>query len=296
MLETVDLDREVPKQEYRARLPALEWRLFDLERRARAAGVPSVLVFEGWETAGKGSILRVLTERLDPRAVRIHPIQDPQPHERERPWMWRFWMRLPNRGEMAIFDTSWYRHVLSERMAGKVKRREWEVAFEEIDEFERQITDDGTVLLKFFLHISKKEQRRRLERAEADPEDSLEPTREMWKQNRRYDEWLEATEEMLERTQTGWAPWTIVESHDRGTARLRVFETVTGALEAALARARDVPPPLPVPEWAREGAAAAASASAGSAGTAAAGDGSAPGRAGAGARGAAPARRRKARR
>jgi polyphosphate kinase 2 (PPK2 family) len=247
MLEKVVLDRELSKEEYKARLPALEMELFDLERRAKAAGIATVIVFEGWETAGKGSTLRVLTERLDPRHLRIHAVEDPQPHEEERPWMWRFWMKLPNDGEMAIFDTSWYRHVLRERMDGRVKRREFEIACQEINEFEHQLADDGHVLMKFFLHISKKEQKRRLKKGAKDPNDFFEPTPEMWRQNRNYEKWLRATEEMLERTETEWAPWTIVEATDRRFARIKVFETVVAALRERLARTPNAPPPLFLP-------------------------------------------------
>lgn len=247
MLEKIVLDKEMTKEEYKARLPGLEWELFDLERRTKAAKIPTMIVFEGWEAAGKGSSIKVVTEQLDPRALRIHPIQDSQSHELARPWMWRFWMKTPNDGEIAIFDTSWYRHVLQERMSGKVKRREWEEAFHEINEFEHQLADDGTVMIKFWLHISKKEQRKRFDRAEKDPRAFFTVTKEMWKQNKSYEKWTKAVEEMLERTESEWAPWTIVESHDRRSARVKIFETIIKALSARLAQMPNAPPPLPRP-------------------------------------------------
>lgn len=248
MLEKIVLDREITKEEYKERLPRLETELFDLERRAKAAKIPTIICFDGWEAAGKGSSIKVLTEKLDPRGMRIWPVQDPSAEEQERPWMWRFWMMLPNDGEMAMFDTSWYRHVLEERMEEKVKRREWEEAFHEINEFEHQLADDGAVIIKFWFHISKKEQRKRFERAEKDPTEFFTVTKDMWRQNKDYDEWLKAVEEMLERTESEWAPWTIVESHDRRAARLKVFETIIAALKARLAQMPDAPPPLVGPD------------------------------------------------
>ncbi len=244
MLEKLVLDKEITKEEYKARLPALEMELFDLERRAKAAKVPTIVSFDGWEAAGKGTSIQVFTENLDPRALRIHPIQDPEPYEMLRPWMWRFWMALPNDGEIGIFDTSWYRHVLEERMDGKSKKREWEEAFHEINELEHQLADDGHVIVKFWLHISKKEQKKRFEKAEKDPKEFFRVTKEMWRQNDDYDRWLAAVEEMLERTETEWAPWTIVESHDKRAARLKIFDTVIAALKSRIAQIPDAPPPL----------------------------------------------------
>jgi polyphosphate kinase 2 (PPK2 family) len=248
MLEKLVLEKELSKEEYKSRLPGLEWELFDLERRAKAAKIPTVIVFEGFEAAGKGTAIQTFTERLDPRAIRIHPIHDPAAHELGRPWMWRFWMRLPNDGEIAIFDTSWYRHILQERMAGKVKRREWDEASDEINEFEHQLADDGHVMIKFWLHISKKEQKRRLERAEKDATAFFHVTKDMWRQNKAYEKWLAAVEEMLERTETEWAPWTIIESHDRRAARVKIIETVVKRLGERVSEVQGAPPPLPRPE------------------------------------------------
>ena len=247
MLEKIVLDKEMTKEEFKAKLPHLEWDLFDLERRCKAAKIPTIIVFEGWEAAGKGTAIKTVTEQLDPRALRIHPIQNPASHELARPWMWRFWMKLPNKGEIAIFDTSWYRHVLQERMGGGVKRREWEEAFHEINEFEHQLADDGNVIIKFWLHISKKEQKRRFDRAEKDPRAFFTVTKDMWKQNKGYGCWTKAVEEMLERTESEWAPWTIIESHDRRSARVKIFETIIKALSARLAQMPNAPPPLPRP-------------------------------------------------
>jgi len=248
VLEKLVLEREITKEEYKSRLPGLEWELFDLERRAKAAKIPTIVVFEGFEAAGKGTAIQTFTERLDPRAIRIHPIHEAAPHEQGRPWMWRFWMRLPNDGEMAIFDTSWYRHILNERMDGTVRRREFDEASDEINEFEHQLADDGAVIIKFWLHISKKEQKKRFERAEEDRTAFFHVTKEMWKQNKDYAKWLVTVEEMLERTESEWAPWTIVESHDKRAARVKILETVVKRLGERVNQVQGAPPPLPKPE------------------------------------------------
>jgi polyphosphate kinase 2 (PPK2 family) len=150
------------------------------------------------------------------------------------PWLWRFWLRVPNYGQMAIFDRSWYRRVLEERVDKRVSKREWRQAYQDIADFERALADDGYTILKFFFHIAKKEQKRRFRKAEGDPLASWHVQPEDWERHRKYDEYLEAVEEMLQKTGTEWGPWTLVEATDRRWARVKVFETIAGALQAAL--------------------------------------------------------------
>jgi polyphosphate kinase 2 (PPK2 family) len=150
------------------------------------------------------------------------------------PWLWRFWLKLPNYGEMAIFDRSWYGRVMVERVEGLTPEGEWRKAYRDIVDFERAIADDGYVLVKFWLHISKKEQRRRFKMLEKDPLKSWQVTEEDWEHHRKYDEYLIAVEEMLERTETEWGPWTIVEATNRWWARAKVFNTIINALDEQL--------------------------------------------------------------
>jgi polyphosphate kinase 2 (PPK2 family) len=156
------------------------------------------------------------------------------------PWLWRFWLKLPNYGEMAIFDRSWYGRVLVERVEGFCTEDEWRKAYRDIVDFERTLADDGCVVVKFFLHISKREQARRFKTLERDPMESWHIQPEDWEHHRKYSDYLVATEEMLERTETEWGPWTIVEATDRRWARVKVFETIANWLGAAL-EARGVP-------------------------------------------------------
>jgi polyphosphate kinase 2 (PPK2 family) len=246
MLENVNLDRKLGKQTWQHELPALQRRLFDLEKACWDHGKSSIIVFEGWEAAGKGGAISTLTARLDARGFKLYAITPPRTYEQEYPWLWRFWLKVPNRGEMAIFDHSWYRRVLDDRVEKLVPRKEWRKAYLDIAEFERMLADDGTTIIKFWFHISKKEQRKRFKKIEKDPLESWRITAEDWERHERYDEYLEAAEEMFERTESEYAPWTIVEATCRRWARRKVFYTIIAALEKALgADAPPVAPPNP---------------------------------------------------
>jgi polyphosphate kinase 2 (PPK2 family) len=233
MLETVDLTRAISKEEYKARLPALQASLYDLQLRTSEAGLASVIVFEGWEAAGKGTCINVLTSRLEPRAFRLHVIQEPRTHELHMPWLYRFWHLVPNYGQMAMFDRSWYRRVLEERVEKITPKSEWQKAYRDIADFERTLADDGYAMVKLFFHISKKEQRQRFKKLESHPLTRWQVQQADWKRHREYDKYLVAVEEMLERTESEWGPWTIVEATDRYWTRIAVFEAIIRALKAA---------------------------------------------------------------
>jgi polyphosphate kinase 2 (PPK2 family) len=244
MLEKVDLGVALPKNEYQALIPRLQRRLYDLEKACWDAKIPSMTVFEGWDAAGKGTSINLLTSRLDPRGFKLHPIQAARTFETHLPWLWRFWLKTPNYGEMAIFDRSWYGRVLVERVEGLTPVRDWRKGYRDIVGFERTLADDGYVIIKFFLHISKKEQRRRFKKLEKDPLKSWHVQPEDWEHHRKYNEYVLAIEEMLERTDTEWGPWTIVEATDRRWARAKIFQTIIRRLEEALVeRGSDLPEP-----------------------------------------------------
>jgi len=234
VLEKIDLDRKLSKQEYKDLLPRLQRRLYDLEKATWDAKIPSIILFEGWDAAGKGTSIGLLTSRLDPRGFKLYPIQAPRTFEKRLPWLWRFWLKLPNYGEMAIFDRSWYGRVLVERVEGLTPEEEWRKGYRDIADFEHTLADDGYVICKFWLHISREEQRRRFKMLEADPLESWHVQVEDWDHHRKYDEYLLAVEEMLERTETEWGPWTIVEATDRRWARVKIFQTIIRRLEEAL--------------------------------------------------------------
>ena len=236
MLEKVDLTRSIGKEKYKERLPELQDKLYDLQLATSEAGIASVIVFEGWEAAGKGTTINVLTSRLEPRAFRLNVIHEPRTHELHMPWLYRFWGRIPNYGHMAIFDRSWYRRVLEERVDNITPKSEWQKAYRDIADFERTLADDGYTIVKFFFHIGKKEQKKRFRKLESDPLTRWQVQPEDWKRHKQYDQYLVAVEEMLERTESEWGPWTIVEATDRYWTRVAVFETIIRALKAAAAR------------------------------------------------------------
>lgn len=250
MLELIDLKRRLPKKLYEEVFPKLEIRLGECQRAAKEAGVPVIVVFEGWDAAGKGTVINRLTQALDPRGFSVYSTKPPTETERFYPWLWRFWNKLPPAGQFAIFDRSWYMRVLDERVERVASSTEVRQAYEDILQFERQLADSGAVIVKFWLHISRKEQRRRHKRLRKDPAMAWTVGKPERRQNRKYEAWLEAVETMLERTLTAHAPWTVVEAtHDRFT-RTKVFETVIDAIEEELDRRRQHPPvpPQPMPE------------------------------------------------
>ena len=267
MLEKVDLSISADRESYDAQMGPLQNRLYDLQKACWDARIPTMIVFEGWDTAGKGSTINLLTRRLDSRGFKLHAVQAARTHELHMPWLWRFWLKVPNYGEMAIFDRSWYGRVLVERVEGLTPEPAWRQAYMDIVGFERALNEDGYLLIKFFLHISKKEQAHRFKKLQKDPLQNFLVTAEDMHHHDLYKEYYLATEEMLERTDTEWAPWTIVEATDKRWTRLKVFQTLVNQLEAALtARGKALPPAPPMPGASAVAAAAALSVSAGKAG------------------------------
>src|SRR5689334_16703235 len=200
MLEKVDLTLTLSKDEYRTRLPQLQEKLLELQEACWKNGAAAILVFEGWDAAGVGSCLNLLTQKLEPRGFRLHAIQAARTYETHMPWLWRFWLRVPNYGQMAIFDKSWYGRVLEERVEKIASRREWRAAYQDIADFERALADDGYTIRKFFFHITKKEQKKRFENGLKDPRTAWHVTAEQWKRHKNYRKYLDATEEMLAKT------------------------------------------------------------------------------------------------
>jgi polyphosphate kinase 2 (PPK2 family) len=243
MLETLDLDKSISKEAYSKSFPELRDKLRDLQRQTYDAKIPVAVVFEGWDAAGKGDTVGKLVERLDPRGVKVHSISAPLEEERLRPFLWRFWTKIPGRGEMAVFDRSWYGRVLVERVDRLIKPEQWRSAYNEIAQFERMLTDDGMVIVKFWLHISVEEQKKRFKEIEKSKYDKWRVTKEDWENHKLYDDYARAAEEMFERTNTAYAPWTIVEATDKRYRLIKVFKTLADAMQTALtAKAEHAPP------------------------------------------------------
>jgi polyphosphate kinase 2 (PPK2 family) len=241
VLEEVDLDRSLSKAEYQRVFPNLQERLRQLQYELLEAEIPTVVVFEGWDASGKGTIIQRLTQRLDPRAFRVHPGAPPSELEQRYHFLWRYQLRLPDDGHMVLFDHSWYGRVLVDRVEKWVKADVWTGAYAQINEFERWLAEDGQVLVKFWFHISKKEQRARLQAMQDDPAERWKVQKEDLRRNRHYGRWRDAVGEMLTRTDTPGCPWTVVAATDRRWTRVKVFETLIARMEAALARRQEFP-------------------------------------------------------
>ncbi len=234
MLEYVNLDLSLSEEEYKKRLRPLQQRLYALEHAIFNAKVPAMIVFEGWAATGKGRIINLLAERMDPRGFRVVPITPPRTAETHYPWMWRFWLKTPTYGQIVAYDTSWYQHVLSDRINKTINKKELQAAYQEIAEFEEQLASDGTVIIKFWLHISESEQAKRLKKLLKDELTAWQVTENDLSQNKNYAKFSQAVEDMLVRTDSPHAPWVIIEANDRYHARIKVMESIILALESRL--------------------------------------------------------------
>ncbi|HZU95534.1 MAG TPA: hypothetical protein VFF73_02420 [Planctomycetota bacterium] len=243
-MEQNDLDLALTREDYASRREGWERELLDLTRRIRVGKVPVVIVFEGAQGAGMGRAIFDLTEKMDPRAYVVRPIAPERGFERSRPWLWRFWMATPARGEISIFDESWYLRVLGDRANGDVKKSEWRAAYHEIEAFERNLIDDGTILVKLFFTIDRKTAKRRYLRAKRVGAPHLARRR---RNLARFPKWQKAADEMLERTSTDRAPWHVIPAKNERFARGRMFEILIEALKRGLDE-RHVPQVQPPPK------------------------------------------------
>jgi polyphosphate kinase 2 (PPK2 family) len=226
-LEHKSLKEEVYKRE----LKKEELRLLNLQLRLAERKSNLVVVFEGPDAAGKGGAIKRLGERLDPRLVRVYSIVKPTAEEYQHHYLWRFWNKLPPYGQMGVFDRSWYGRVLVERVEKFATTAEWKRAYQEINNFEQALIDDGTVLIKFYLHITKEEQLARFNRRQADPYKHWKINDEDWRNRAKWDEHNAAAEEMFVRTSTPQAPWHVIGANYKWYARLKVVKTVADRVE-----------------------------------------------------------------
>ena len=232
-LDKLDLDKKFEtKEEYEELLEEYQFKLLKLQRKIIEERIAVCIAYEGCDAAGKGGNIKRLTETLDPRGYEVQAIAAPSPAEKSAHYLRRFWLRIPARGRIGIFDRTWYGRVLVERVEKFATKEEWARAYKEINEFERALTDDGMVLVKFWLHISKKEQLDRFKKREKDPWKNWKLTDEDWRNREKWDKYIEALEEMFEKTDTEAAPWTIIEGNWKWWARIKVLKTVVNTIEA----------------------------------------------------------------
>jgi polyphosphate kinase 2 (PPK2 family) len=226
--------KELSDEEYKEKLDKLQDRLSELHNRLYRKRVPLIIAYEGWDAAGKGGNIKRIAEALDPRGYEVHPIASPEPHEKARHYLWRFWTRLPKDGHVAIFDRTWYGRVMVERIEGFCSENDWKRAYNEINEFEKELDDWGAVIIKFWVQIDKDTQLARFTDRQNTPEKQWKITEEDWRNREKWDVYEDAINEMIAKTSTKFAPWHVLESVDKKYARIKALEIVIKELEKKL--------------------------------------------------------------
>jgi polyphosphate kinase 2 (PPK2 family) len=250
-LDELDLNLKLSREEEAIRLASCQTRLLQLRLTlgglvgGQDIGPPLLVLFEGWDASGKGGAIKRLVAPLDPRHVRVKQFAAPTYDEKRHHWLARFWEPLPGWGGMAVFDRSYYCRVLVERVEGFAERSSWQRAYEEIRDFERTLAAEGTIVVKFWIHISSPEQLKRFKRRAKDPLRMWKLTDEDWRNRKKRRAYARAVEDMLAETDTDFAPWTLVEGNSKRYARVKVIETVIAAAEDGMRRhGMKVPKPL----------------------------------------------------
>lgn len=233
-LDDLDQSCSLEQDDYKKQLKKYQLELLNMQLLLREQKKNVVIVMEGPDAAGKGGAIKRVVERLDPRLCRVYSVVKPTPEEYQHHYMWRFWNKLPPYGQLAIFDRSWYGRVLVERVEKFCTEAEWKRAYGEINEFERQLTDDGSIVIKIYLHISKDEQLDRFKRREADPYKHWKISDEDWRNRRHWSDHNAAAEDMFEKTSTPNAPWIVIPANYKWYARVKVVKSVAETLKASL--------------------------------------------------------------
>jgi AMP-polyphosphate phosphotransferase len=250
-LDQIDLSRSLSRAEEQRGLENAWARLAQLRLTLggqigeQRIGPPLLVLFEGWDASGKGGAIKRLVAPLDPRHVRVAQFAAPTPAEERHHFLWRFWAKLPGWGGMAVFDRSWYGRVLVERVEGYATRDEWMRAYDDINGFERSLTNEGTILVKIWMHISADEQLKRFERRQNDPLKSWKLTEDDWRNREKRGAYEGAVEEMLARNDQPHAPWSLIAAESKRYARVKVVETVSERIEEGM-REWGIEPPAPL--------------------------------------------------
>lgn len=233
-LSDISLDKIIADDEYEQLLEHYQSRLNELHNEIYRKKIPVIIAYEGWDAAGKGGNIKRITEALDPRGYEVHPIASPEPHEKARHYLWRFWNHLPKTGHVAIFDRTWYGRVMVERLEGFCSENDWQRAYVEINEFEKELADWGAVIIKFWVQIDKDTQLERFTERENTPEKQWKITDEDWRNREKWDLYEQAVNEMLQKTNTSYAEWHVLESNDKKYARIKALKTVIEEIEKKL--------------------------------------------------------------
>ncbi|HOV14381.1 MAG TPA: phosphate--AMP phosphotransferase, partial [Spirochaetota bacterium] len=231
MLENCELNKSIGKDEYKKLSEEYELKLGDLQRKLKDLQIPTVIVFEGWDAAGKGTLINNIIMALDPRGFKVFTITVPNEEERFRPYLWKFWQKLPAKGRISFFDKSWYDKIIENKVEGKLKDKEVTNYFNDINNFEKQLTDYGYLIIKFFLHIDKKEQKDRFEKLGKNKSTNWRVTKEDWEHNKIYDKFVDAYEDMFVKTNNQDSPWIVIESTDEKYASIKAMKNLIDIFE-----------------------------------------------------------------
>ena len=234
ILKNLKFEKRLSKAKYETKIVKLQEKLGRLSRSPKMTNHAVVIVFEGMDAAGKGGAIRRVTQALDARFYSVVPVAAPTDEERAQPYLWRFWRHIPRLGQVVLFDRSWYGRVLVERVERYATESAWSRAYLEINEFEQELFDHGVVLLKFWLAITKDEQMRRFKERQTVRHKQFKITADDWRNRKKWDAYVAAASDMIDRTSTSYAPWTVVEANDKHLARVQVLATLNARLKQAL--------------------------------------------------------------
>lgn len=238
MLEKVDLSLKMSKDDSEKHLNDLQLKLIRLQQDIRNKEIAALVIYEGWDASGKGGSILRITQKLDPRGIKVWPVGPPSEEELSYNYLWRFWNKIPCKGEIAIFDRSWYGRVLVERVEKLAQPDEWKRAYKEICDFEQFLVDNGIVLIKFWMQISKDEQLKRFKEREADPYKKWKITPEDWRNREKWDEYLVAAEDMFKATDLCDCPWDIISAESKYYARVETCKIVEHKIKEAVDKAK----------------------------------------------------------
>lgn len=234
LLSSLDLSKKLEKSDYQENLALYQGRISQLSHKARQRKRSTIMLFEGWDSSGKGGVIRRITHAMDARNYRVIPIAAPSDEEKAHHYLWRFWRHLPRDGKVTIYDRSWYGRVLVERVENLATASEWMRAYSEINDFEEELTEHGVILLKFWMHIDKEEQLKRFRQREDTVYKRYKITHEDYRNREKWDAYELAVNEMVTRTSTEYAPWIMIEANDKYYARVKVLSELYKAYEKTL--------------------------------------------------------------
>jgi len=233
-LSEIDLTKTLSKKEYKEKIKPLQQRLRELQFKLYENRVSVIILYEGWDAAGKGGNIKRLIKELDPTGYEVIPIGKPTTEEHDHHYLWRFWTKIPKQGHIAIFDRTWYGRVLVEKVEGYINEEQGERAYKEINEMEKALTLSNAIVVKFFIHIDKEEQLKRFEKREVNPHKNWKITEEDYRNREKWDKYVLAIEQMINNTSTESLPWNLIEGNCKRYGRIKVLETVINTIENKL--------------------------------------------------------------